>query len=197
MNKEQQAKIDAQLAKGNRDPDAYRPQIVETSDAPVLSEAWLLEEDSQTVTVEVHLISSKTLRLEKHQVGVVRGLTLLQTMAIQEAVDAYPIDPRVLEPDYTPTKAESVELQQRHNVRRRVTIAQAILDPETEKPIFSYNGEGGSIPIEGRSEALVATLYGAYEVVNVPGKQVQFLNRFQDVGRVDRETTGTETASDG
>lgn len=197
MNKEQQAKIDAQLAKGNRDPDAYRPQIVESSDAPVLSESWLLEEDNHTVIVEVSLISSKTLRLEKRQVGVVRGLTLLQTMAIQEAVDAYPIDPRVLEPDYTLTREEKVELQKRHNIRRRATVAQSILDPETEKPIFSYNGEGGSIPIERRSEALVATLYGAYEVVNIPGKQVQFLNRFQDVGRNDGETTGPETASDG
>ena len=197
MNKEQQTKIDAQLAKGNRDPDAYRPQIVEASDAPVLSESWLLEADSQTVTVEVHLISSKTLALEKHQIGVVRGLTLLQTLAIQEAVDAYPIDPRVLEPDYEPTKAEAVELQKRHNVRRRATIAQAIVDPETEAPVFSYNGEGGRIPIEGRSEALVSTLYEAYEVVNIPGKQVKFLNRFQDVGGDDRETLGTETASDG
>ena len=197
MNPEQQAKIDAQLAKGNRNPDAYRPQIVEASDAPVLSEAWLLEADSQTVTVEVHLISSKTLALEKRQIGVVRGLTVLQTMAIQEAVDAYPIDPRVLAPDYTATPTEQAALQQRHTVRRRATVAQAIVDPETAAPVFSYNGEGGGIPIEARSEALVATLYEAYEVVNIPGKQVQFLNRFPDVGGDTGQTTGAETASDG
>ena len=197
MNKEQQKKIDAQLAKGNRNPDAYRPQIAEDSDAPVLSESWLLEEDSHVVTVEVHLISSKTLKLEKYRTGVVRGLTWLQLSAIQEAVDAYPIDPRILEPDYEPTKAEKVELQKRHNIRRRATIAQAIVDPETEQPVFSYNGEGGNIPIEDGSEVLVSTLYEAYEVVNVPGKQVQFLNRFPDVGGDDGETTDTETPSDG
>ena len=197
MNKEQQAKIDAQLAKGNRNPDAYRPQIVEDSDAPVLSESWLLEEDSHVVTLEVYLISSKTLRLVKHQTGVIRGLTWLQLSAIQEAVDAYPIDPRLLDPDYEPTKAERVELQKRYNIRRRATVAQAIVDPKTEQQVFSYNGEGGRIPIEARSEALVVRLYEAYEVVNVPGKQVQFLNRFPDVGRDDGETAGTEASSDG
>lgn len=197
MNQEQQKKIDVQLAKGNRNPDAYRPQIVEVSDAPVLSESWLLEEDSHVVTVEVHLISSKTLALEKHQVGVVRGLTLLQTLAIQEAVDAYAIDPRVLQPEYELTQSEKVELQKRHDVRRRATIAQVIVDPETEQPVFSYKREGGSVPIEARSEALVATLYEAYEVVNVPGKQVQFLNRFQGVGGADGKTAGADPASDG
>ena len=192
MNKAQQAKIDAQREKGNRDPDAYRPQIVEASDAPVLSEAWLLAEDNPSATVEIYLVGSKTLVREPHQIEVVRGLTLLQTMAIQEAVEAYPIDPRVLDPVYTPTQAEKVALQQRHDIRRRATIAQAILSPR-----FSFNGEGEGIPIEGRSEALVATLYEAYEVVNVPGKQVQFLERFQDVGGDAGETPGTEAASDG
>ena len=74
LSKAQQAVIDNQLK--------FRPKIVEASDAPVLDESWLLEEDSQVVTVEVQLISSKTLKLETRKVGIVRGLTLLQNAAI-------------------------------------------------------------------------------------------------------------------
>ena len=193
MNKEQQEKIDAQLAKGNRDPEAYRPRIVSSSGAPVLSEAWLLEEDSATVTVEIHVIGGKRLALEAFQVEVVRGLTLMQTLAIQEALEAYPIDPRILKEGYTPTREERVELQKRHNIRRRATIAQAIVNPA-----FSFNGEGEGIAIDGRSESLVATLYDAYEVVNIPGKQVQFQNRFPNVGGdPDGEGADVETTQDG
>lgn len=197
MNKEQQAKIDERLERGNRDPDAYRPRAVASSNAPVLSEAWLLEEDSQIVTVEIHLIGGKSLSLEKFQVGVVRGLTVLQTIAIQEAVEAFPVDPKILVPGYKHTAAEKAALQARHNIRCRATVAQAILNPETEVQMFSYNGEGGAIPIEGRSEALVSALYGAYESLNVPGRQAAFLNRFPDVGRDKGEATGTGSVSDG
>ena len=193
MNKKQQEKIDAQLEKGNRDPDAYRPRIVESSEAPVLSESWLLEEDSHTVTVEINLIGSKHLALEKFQVEVVRGLTLMQTIAIQEAVEAYPLDPKLLNPDYIATREERVELQKRHDIRRRATIAQAIVNPS-----FSYGGEGVGVPIDARSEALVSTLYEAYEVVNVPGRQAQFLERFPAVeSDASGEGTGAESASDG
>ena len=192
MEKGQQAKIDAQFEKGNRDPDAYRPRVVESSDAPVLSESWLLEEDSQTVIVEIHLIGSKNLSLEKFQVEVVRGLTVLQAVAIQEAVEAFPIDPKILVPGYKHDAAEKAALQARHDVRRRATIVQAIVNPS-----FSFNGEGQGIPIEGRSEALVSGLYGAYESVNVPGRQAAFLNRFPDVGRDKREATDTGSVSDG
>ena len=197
MDKEQQAKIDEQLEKGNRDPDAYRPRVVASSDAPVLSESWLLEEDSQTVIVEIHLIGSKSLSLEKFQVGVVRGLTLLQTIAIQEAVEAFPVDPKLLAPGYKHNAAEKAALQARHDVRRRATVVQAIVDPETEVQMFSYNGEGAGMPIEERSEALVKVLHGAYESVNVPGRQAVFLNRFPDVGRDTGEGTGTGDVSDG
>ena len=191
MNEEQQKKIDAQLEKGNRNPDTFRPRIVESSDAPVLSEKWLLEQDSDSVIVEVYLIGGKSLELEPFQVEVVRGLTLMQTLAIQEAMAAYPLDPKLLNPAYTPTKAESAELEKRHDIRRRATIAQAILNPA-----FTYNGEGTGIAIEARSEALVATLYDAYQVVNIPGKQAQFLKRFQDMGGDNRKSADGETASD-
>ena len=191
MNEEQQQKIDAQLEKGNRNPDTFRPRIVESSDAPVLSEAWLLEQDSDSVIVEVYLIGGKNLELEPFQVEVARGLTLMQTLAIQEAMAAYPLDPKLLNPAYTPNKAESAELEKRHDIRRRATIAQAIVNPE-----FSYNGDGDGIAIEARSEALVATLYDAYQVVNIPGKQAQFLKRFQDVGGDNRKSADGESASD-
>ena len=192
MDKVQQAKIDEQFEKGNRDPDAYRPRVVALSDAPVLSESWLLAEDSQTVIVEIHLIGGKSLSLEKFQVEVVRGLTVLQTLAIQEAVEAFPIDPKILVPGYNHDAAEKAALQARHDVRRRATIVQAIVNPS-----FSFNGEGEGIPIEARSEALINSLYGAYESVNVPGRQAAFLNRFPDVGRDKGEGTDTGGVSDG
>ena len=201
MNKKQQEKIDARIEKGNRDPDAYRPRVVESSDAPVLSESWLLEEDTGTVTVEIQVIGGKSLALETFQVDVVRGLTLMQTIAIQEAVEAYPLDPKLTQPDYKPTPQERLELQKRYDIRRRATIAQAIVrkdDSGDVIPIFTYGGEGAGIPIEGRSESLVAGLYDAYEVVNVPGRQVEFLNRFPSVGGDDAgQATGDESASDG
>ena len=193
MNKQQQEKVDAQLEKGNRDPEAYRPRIVASSDAPVLNESWLLDEDSQTVIVEINLIGGKSLSLEKFQVEVVRGLTLMQTIAIQEAVEGYPLDPKLMNPDYTPTREERAELQARHDIRRRATVAQAIVNPS-----FSYGGAGDGVPLEGRSESLVSTLYEAYEVVNVPGRQVQYLERFPSVeSDTAGEATGTESTSDG
>ena len=193
MDKNQQEKIDAQLASGNRNPDAYRPRIVESSDAPVLSESWLLEEDSGTVTVEIHVIGSKSLALEKFAVEVVRGLTLLQTLSIQEAVEGYPIDPKLLNPEYKPSREERVALQKRHDIRRRATVAQAIVNPR-----FSFNGEGEGIAIEGRSEALVSTLYEAYECVNIPGRQAEFLNRFPSVDTEgDGEASSAESPQDG
>ena len=190
LSKAQQAKIDEQTQ--------FLPKIVDASDAPVLSEAWLLEEDSHIVCVEVQLISSKTLKLEKHQIGVIKGLTTLHQIFIEEAVDVFPIGEHVLKQDYTPTADENIQLEKRGNARRRATLSQAIIDPKTEAPIFSYGGEGGRIPIEGRSEALVKELYDAYQMVNVPGKQVQFLNRFQEVGRdPEGETESSDDASDG
>ena len=193
MKKAQQEKIDAQLSEGNRNPDAYRPRIVEASDAPVLSESWLLEEDSGTVSVEIHVIGSKSLALEKFAVEVVRGLTLLQTLAIQDAVEAYPIDPKLMNPAYKPTKSERMELQERHDIRRRATVAQAIVNPQ-----FSFAGEGDGIPIEGRSEALVSVLYEAYEVVNIPGRQASFLERFPNVeSDADGQATDVKPPQDG
>lgn len=193
MNKKQQEKLDAQIEKGNRDPDAYRPRVVADSDAPVLSESWLLEEDAGTVTVEIQVIGGKSLSLETFQVEVVRGLSLMQTIAIQEAVEAYPIDPKLAQPGYQPTAEERIELQKRYDIRRRATIVQAIVNPQ-----FSFGSEGEGIPIEGRSEAVVAALYDAYEVVNVPGRQAEFLNRFPSVGTDDAgQDAADEPAQDG
>lgn len=193
MNKKQQEKLDAQIEKGNRDPDAYRPRVVADSDAPVLSESWLLEEDAGTVTVEIQVIGGKSLSLETFQVEVVRGLSLMQTIAIQEAVEAYPIDPKLAQPGYKPTAEERIELQKRYDIRRRATIVQAIVNPR-----FTYGGEGEGIPIEGRSESVVAALYDAYEVVNVPGRQAEFLNRFPSVDGDDAgQADGVEPTQDG
>lgn len=193
MNQEQQAKIDAQLAKGNRNPDAGGPRVVEVSDRPLLTPEVLERDQRKFDIVEVNLAK-----------GAAR---------VVETSDAPKLTSEVLTRKAKPIQTvefvfdtEFFQVSVRHGVPFHLEIAHArLLETFSERPkaakmlaekqravkqlfaakmistpVFSYRGEpetyefsDGSTPIacypiESCSLPLLDVLYRAYLSVNDP-----------------------------
>ena len=196
MNKEQQEKIDAQIEKGNTPPKPFR--VVESSDAPILTDKLIKDKGKKTYTVEFVFDD------DIYQIEVRRGMPMEFAVLLKVTADVYALrrkrsSEENQDADKQPEKeAEAARLRTEED-RHIKEITVASLHVSTNKktkeimPVFSFNGKGGKIPIEDQSDLLLNALYNAVMEVQTPAGYADALSRFQRLSGDDGDGEGNST----
>lgn len=138
-----------------------------------------------------------------YQVTVLRGTPLDTALLLGETFETYPVgDLGKKFVDMSDDELDAVAA--RSLAQRRVLVASMLPDLK-----LSLNGEGkvesgteasdtpvllsdAAVPVEDVSEAVLATLFEAYRVSNIPAAGLEALNRFRTVGgdRAGKDASG-------
>lgn len=128
-----------------------------------------------------------------YQVTVLRGTPLDTALLLGETFEAYPVgDLGKKFVDMSDDELDAVAA--RSLAQRRVLVALMLPDVG-----LSLNGQGKkrAYPVEDLSEAVLATLFEAYRVSNIPTAGVEAMSRFRkSQQKPDGEDTSDESASD-
>ena len=190
-----QAKLDAAIGDGKSPPKRMR--VVETSDAIVFTDKLIQEKGKKTYTVEFVFDD------DIYQIEVRRGMPMEFAVLLKVTSDVYALRRKrnaengsEANPDADEQEARAVSEAEAARLReeedrliKQINVASMVVrtDKKTKEmvPVFSFNGKGGSLPIEDQSDLLLNALYHAVLEVHTPEGYADALNRFQGVSRND------------
>ena len=185
MNSSIQSQLDDQIKKKRS------AQVVDTSEAPVLSLDVLERDKRDRDIVEINLKDqtarvvetsdapklTKQVLVEKgkpiktvellfdgqvFQVGVRHGKPMRVEVAHSRTLDAF--KERIADSDTLTAEL----LEERETAVKHLLIASMVVDPVTTHPMFSYQHQGDAYPIEDCSQILLSALWEAYTAINFP-----------------------------
>lgn len=125
-----------------------------------------------------------------YQVQVLRGTPLDTALLLGETFEAYPVGD--LGKKFIDMSADELEaVEKRSLAQRRVLVALMLPDVP-----LSLNGQEreGAMPVEDLSEAMLATLFEAYRVANIPAAGLASLERFRAMVK-DRDRQAKDSES--
>ena len=125
-----------------------------------------------------------------YQVQVLRGTPLDTALLLGETFETYPVGD--LGKKFIDMSADELEaVEKRSLAQRRVLVALMLPDVP-----LSLNGQEreGAMPVEDLSEAMLATLFEAYRVANIPAAGLASLERFRAMVK-DRDRQDTDRES--
>ena len=172
-----QEQLDAQI-------DAKRvAQVVEVSEAPLLTPDIFARDDRKTARVEVNFKDQSARLVETSDAPKLTREVLKTKGKPVKTVEMF-FDDQIWKVEVRDGKPLSLEVEQmkllmeyegqEHDraamAERDIAIAQLLLSRMMLSPAFSYKGEGDGTPIEARSPIMIEALCLAYNEINYPTK---------------------------
>ena len=177
MNSKIQEQLDAQI-------DAKRvAQVVEVSEAPLLTPDIFARDDRKTARVEVNFKDQSARLVETSDAPKLTREVLKTKGKPVKTVEMF-FDDQIWKVEVRDGKPLSLEVEQmrllmeyegqEHDraamAERDLAIAQLLLSRMMFNPAFSYKGAGDGTPIEARSPIMIEALCLAYNEINYPTK---------------------------
>ena len=172
-----QEQLDAQI-------DAKRvAQVVEVSEAPLLTPDIFARDDRKTARVEVNFKDQSARLVETSDAPKLTREVLKTKGKPVKTVEMF-FDDQIWKVEVRDGKPLSLEVEQmkllmeyegqEHDraamAERDIAIAQLLLSRMMLSPAFSYKGAGDGTPIEARSPIMIEALCLAYNEINYPTK---------------------------